>query len=231
MNKEELAKYIDQTLLTPSATSQDVEDFCKKSLPYGFASICIQPVFVSLVHSILSESSTKVCTVIDFPHGASSTKSKCLQAECAIKDGAEELDFVISLSLVKAHKWAELEAELLQIVKSVKSETENRVLLKLILETSLLTDEEIEKSSVLAKSSGFDFVKTSTGFAKSTGNEKAEFDAKVRAVTLMRKTVGENVGVKASGGIHTTEEALTLISAGASRIGASSGIAIVDGLK
>ena len=233
---EKLASMIDQTLLSPAATSEQVEAFCKKSLDFGFASLCINPVFVPLVAKILKGSKTKVCTVIDFPLGAGGLESKKSQARQAILDGASELDFVITLSLVKAKKWTELENELREISESVKSEADKigaSVLTKLILETCLLDDEEIVQSSLCAKKAGFDFVKTSTGFAivKSADGKLLPNGATSHAVSLMRQTVGDDMGVKASGGIRSLKDALEMIEAGASRIGASSGLEIIGEAK
>ena len=224
---------IDQTLLAPAATEEQVAEFCRKALPYGFASVCIQPAFVRTASRLLDGSGTKVCTVIDFPHGAGGAAAKCAEARCAIADGADELDFVVSLALVKAHDWAALEAELSRVERAVREAAAGRpVLTKLILETCLLSDEEIVETCRAAQKAQFDFVKTSTGFAspKAADGTPLANGATVHAVRLMRQTVGEAMGVKASGGIHTTEQALALVQAGASRIGASAGAALVDGL-
>lgn len=228
MNKKEIASYIDQTLLSPTATEKDLIEFINKSKDFGFASVCINPVFIKKAKELLACTSTKVCTVIDFPLGAGGLETKQTQADIAIDAGADELDFVVNLNLVKAHKWKELSAELTFIAKSVKEaamfrETPGAVLTKLILETCCLTDEEIVESCKCAKEAGFDFVKTSTGFYSAKPN-----GATVHAVELMRKTVGTEMGVKASGGIHTYEEAMAMINAGATRIGASAGIEIVS---
>ncbi len=229
MDKKQLAKYIDQTLLSPTATQDELVEFCKKAREYEFASVCVNLCHVEKAAEILKGSSVKVCTVIDFPLGAGGLTEKCSQADIAISCGAEELDFVISLSLVKSHKWEELKTELSFIIQSVKeaalfSENRGNVLTKLILETCVLTDEEIVESCKCAKNAGFDFVKTSTGFYSAKPN-----GATIHAVKLMRETVGSEMGVKASGGIHTQKEALDFIEAGATRIGASSGIQIVEG--
>ncbi len=234
MTKKELAQFIDQTLLSPEATESQVEEFCKQAKEYGFASVCINPVYVSLAAKILAGSNTKTCTVIDFPLGAGGIESKLSQADIAISNGANELDFVIDLGLVKAHKWQELKQQLSSLTKSVQEASffantdgsaPKKIITKLILETCLLTDEEIKESCIAAKEAGFDFVKTSTGFSSKKPN-----GATIAAVSLMRQTVGSEMGVKASGGIHTTQEALDFIKAGATRIGASAGVQIVDGL-
>lgn len=242
MNKNEIAAMIDQTLLSASATEEQVSAFCKEAREYGFASVCINPGFVSLAHDILKGSRTKVCTVIDFPLGAGGLMTKTSQADIAITDGADELDFVVNLGLVKAHDWDALTEELTAVVKSVKEasmfatideEPRPDVLTKIILETCYLTDEEITESSKCAKKAGFDFVKTSTGFAivKDKDGKLLPNGATVHAVKLMREAVGPEMGVKASGGVHNYKEALDVIEAGASRIGASAGVEIVAGAE
>lgn len=231
MNKKEMASYIDQTLLKPTATEAELVEFAGKARDFGFASVCINPVFIKKAKELLEGTATKVCTVIDFPLGAGGLETKQSQADIAIDAGADELDFVVDLALVKAHKWNELEGQLSFIVKSVREASMFRegggaVLTKLILETCCLTDEEIVESSKCAKKAGFDFVKTSTGFYSSKPNGTT-----VHAVELMRKTVGPDMGVKASGGIHSYEEAMAMINAGATRIGSSAGIEIVAGAE
>ena len=232
MDRKELAGMIDQTLLSPLATDEQVERFCLEALEYGFASVCINPMHVKKAASVLKGSGTKVCTVVDFPLGAGGEKSKIAQADICLDDGAEELDFVVDLSLVKTQRWDLLGSQLKNIQSSVREKNPNAVT-KLILETCVLSDEEIVSSCRSAMEAGFGFVKTSTGFyiAKGSDGKLLPNGATVHAVSLMRKTVGESMGVKASGGIHTTKEALDLIEAGASRIGASAGVQIVDGLK
>ena len=236
MKKNELAGMIDQTLLSQTATEKQIKDFCITAGQYGFASVCVNPVHVKTAYSILSETETKVCTVIDFPLGAGGVESKKSQARIVVADGARELDFVNDLSLVKAYEWNKLEQELSEIQQYVNSLSDSIngeiIVTKLILETCLLNDEEIVQSCLCAKNAGFDFVKTSTGFAivKGEGGVLLPNGATVSAVKLMRQTVGPDMGVKASGGIHSTQEALELIVCGASRIGASAGVQIVDGL-
>lgn len=236
MKKNELAMMIDQTLLSQTATEKQIKDFCVTAAQYGFASVCVNPVHVRTAYSILSETKTKVCTVIDFPLGAGGVESKKSQAKTTVADGARELDFVIDLSLVKAHEWEKLERELSEVQQFVNALSASiggeKIVTKLILETCLLNDDEIVQSSLCAKKAGFDFVKTSTGFAivKGEGGVLLPNGATSHAVKLMRQTVGPDMGVKASGGIHTTKQALELLESGASRIGASAGIRIVDGL-
>ncbi|MBO7639541.1 MAG: deoxyribose-phosphate aldolase [Treponema sp.] len=236
MNKNELAGMIDQTLLSQTATEKQIKEFCITAEQYGFASVCVNPEHVKTAYSILSGTKTKVCTVIDFPLGAGGVESKKTKAKIVVDDGAREFDFVNNLSLVKAHEWEKLELELSEIQQYVNSLSASlngeKIVTKLILETCLLNDEEIVQSCICAKNAGFDFVKTSTGFAivKGEGGVLLPNGATPHAVSLMRKTVGPEMGVKASGGIHNTQQALELIECGASRIGASAGIQIVDGL-
>lgn len=236
MTKKKIASMIDQTLLSQTADEATVSSFCKDALQYGFASVCINPVYVPLAAKILSGTKTKVCTVIDFPLGAGGTKCKISEAKVAVAQGADELDFVVDIGMVKAHNYALLEKELSKVIDAVKKLTTKRggpAVTKLILETCFLSDDEITQSSVCAKKAGFDFVKTSTGFAivKDKDGKLLPNGATVHAVTLMRAAVGKKMGVKASGGIHSTEQALALVEAGATRIGASAGVAIVGGIK
>jgi deoxyribose-phosphate aldolase len=233
MKKEELAKYIDQTLLNPCATPEQVSNFCKEAASLGFKSVCVNPVYVSLAAKILEGSDTLVCTVIDFPLGQGGITVKNEIASTAILAGADELDLVINLGMVKASMWSELEKQLCEFTKVVynlKTKKGLRPITKLILETCYLTDEEIVQSSMCAKKAGFDFVKTSTGFAilKDKEGKLLPSGASVNAVKLMREAVGPSMGVKASGGIHNYDEALLMIKAGATRIGSSCGKEILD---
>lgn len=242
MKKNDLAKYIDQTLLSATATEAQMKTFIEQAREYGFMSVCVNQEFVPLAYQILKGSETKVCTVIDFPLGAGGLETKTSQADLAITQGADELDFVVNLNLVKSHSWKELTAELTFIQNSVDeasafitadvSEKRRPILTKLIIETCYLDDEEIKQTCLCAKEAGFDYVKTSTGFAivKDSDGKLLPNGANVHDVALMRETVGPEIGVKASGGIHSTKEALYLIAAGASRIGASAGVKIVDEL-
>jgi deoxyribose-phosphate aldolase len=240
MTKKQIAAMIDQTLLSQTASSEQVASFCKEAATYGFASVCINPLYIPLAAKLLAGTKTKVCTVIDFPLGAGGTKCKVAEAKAAVAAGADELDFVVDIGMVKAHEWEQLEKGLSTVVAAVRALSEKRiaaakkaVVTKLILETCFLSDEEITESSLCAKRAGFDFVKTSTGFAimKDKDGKLLPNGATVHAVTLMRAAVGKKMGVKASGGIHTTEQALALIEAGATRIGASAGVQIVAGIK
>lgn len=236
MTKKELAGMIDQTLLSQTATATEVEAFCKEAAEYGFASVCINPVYIPLAARVLSGTKTKVCTVIDFPLGAGGTQIKVQDSVAAVKAGAEEVDLVIDMGLVKAHDYEAVTVQFARVTEAVREEEKNtgkKIVVKVILETCFLTPEEIEMSALACKKAGVDFVKTSTGFAirKDKDGKLLPNGATAEAVEIMRKAVGPELGVKASGGIHNTKEALAMINAGASRIGASAGVAIVNGLE
>jgi len=209
-----LAKFIDHTILKPNVTKEDVIKVCNEAKEYGFFSVCVNPFYVKLVSDELKNSDVKVCSVIGFPLGANTSEIKALEAKKAIEDGANEIDMVINVSALKDKDYDYV----LNDIKAVK-EACGDVLLKVILETCLLTDEEKIKACELSVKANADFVKTSTGF--STSGATAE------DIKLMRETVGENIGVKASGGVRDRETALLMIENGATRIGASSSIAIV----
>jgi len=212
----EIQKYIDHTLLKPEATEEQVIKICKEAKEYGFASVCVNPYYASLVKAQLQGSTVKTCIVVGFPLGASSTAVKGFEAEDAIKNGAEEVDMVINIGALKNKKYHIV----LDDIRAVVEKSKGQALVKVIIETCLLTKEEIIQACKLAVQADADFVKTSTGF--STGG------ATVEDVALMRKTVGISIGVKASGGIRNLESTKSMILAGASRIGASAGIAIVE---
>ncbi len=221
MENKEIAAMIDHTQLGACATQNDIEKLCGEAKKYGFASVCVNPFFVPLASELLRGTDVKVCTVIGFPLGAVSVDDKAGQASIAVDEGADEIDMVINLGLAKEHNWEELEEEI-EIVTAASKEFEgaNRTItVKVILETCYLTDDEIVEACKCAKNAGADFVKTSTGFG--TGG------ATVHAVEIMRKTVGSEMGVKASGGIRTKEDALAMIKAGANRLGCSAGVEIV----
>jgi deoxyribose-phosphate aldolase len=213
-----IASYIDHTVLAANATSDKIEKICREAKEYHFASVCVNSCHVEKCAELLKDSDVSVCTVVGFPLGAMSTKAKAYEALVAIEDGADEIDMVINIGLLKDGK----DESVLKDIQSVK-EACNDKLLKVIIETCLLTHDEKVRACSLAVKAGANYVKTSTGF--STGGAKEE------DIALMRKTVGPEIGVKASGGIHTYEEALGMIENGATRIGASAGIAIVEGEK
>lgn len=216
MNKS-LAKYIDHTLLKPDADQRAIDKLLTEALNYEFASVCVNPVWVSYCHEKLKESPVEVCTVIGFPLGASVSTVKAYETKQAIEDGATEVDMVINISALK-NKQDQLVADDIAAVVNVAKE--NKVLTKVIIETCLLTDEEKVRACEIAKASGADFVKTSTGF--SSGG------ATLSDVELMRNTVGPSLGVKASGGVKDNEQAKAMIKAGATRIGASASVTIVQ---
>ncbi|EPH12907.1 deoxyribose-phosphate aldolase [Facklamia hominis ACS-120-V-Sch10] len=208
-------QYIDHTLLKAQATRSEIERLCQEAKKYQFMSVCVNPYWVAYANELLHDTSVKVCTVIGFPLGANTSSVKAFEAKEAVKTGADEVDMVINVGLVKDGLWEQVQADIKAVVDSAKP-----ALVKVIIETCLLEHDEIVNSCQAAQQAGADFVKTSTGF--STGG------ATVDDVALMRQTVGPDMGVKASGGIHTFEEAQALIEAGASRLGASKGVAIVQ---
>jgi deoxyribose-phosphate aldolase len=213
---QHLAKYIDHTLLKQDATFSQVEMLCQEAKQYDFMSVCIQPHFVSYAKNLLLESNVKVCTVIGFPLGQNTRDVKVFETKKAVSEGADEIDMVMNLSLLKAGKFHELYLEIADIKYACQGRT-----LKVILETCLLTNEEIVKACEIAKEAKADFVKTSTGF--STGG------ATVEHVRLMKKTVGDKLQVKASGGVRSLADMQAMIEAGATRIGTSSGVKIIQG--
>jgi deoxyribose-phosphate aldolase len=213
----DVAALIDHTILKPEATRHDVERLCREAMEHHFASVCVNPVFVPLVRGALRGSKVKNCTVIGFPFGANLSESKVNEARAALAAGAEELDMVIHVGGLKA---GDNEAVLADIRGVVQAALADRAICKVIIETSLLTEEEKERACRLACEAGADFVKTSTGF--STGG------ATLADVALMRRVVGPVIGVKASGGVRTLDDLLKMVEAGATRIGTSGGVKIVQ---
>ncbi|HXD12059.1 MAG TPA: deoxyribose-phosphate aldolase [Anaerolineales bacterium] len=213
-----IARMIDHTLLKPDATQQEIAQLCFEARKYEFASVCVNPTWVPLCAQLLQASRVKVCTVIGFPLGATSSESKAFETETAIRQGATEIDMVINIGALKAR---DLEAVAKDIRGVVNAAHSRGIIVKVILETALLTDEEKTIASLISKEAGADFVKTSTGFAGG--------GATVHDVALMRNTVGPEMGVKASGGVRTFEDADAMIKAGATRIGASAGVKIIQG--
>ncbi len=211
-----LASMIDHTILKPEAGKEQVETICREAREYGFASVCVNSSYVPLCAELLRDTEVKVCTVIGFPLGAMSTAAKAAEARQAILDGAEELDMVIHIGMLKDGNNEYVE----QDIHSVVEEARGKAAVKVIIETCLLSEEEKVRACMLAKKAGADYVKTSTGF--STGGATAE------DIALMKKTVGKDMKVKASGGIRTREKAEEMRKAGADRIGTSSGIRIVE---
>lgn len=213
-----IAKMIDHTLLKADAKKEQIEKICQEAKEYTFASVCVNPTWVSLSSELLKGTEVKVCTVIGFPLGATTPETKAFETSNAIENGATEVDMVINIGALKDGNYDLVERDIKAVVDAAKG----KALTKVIIETSLLTDEEKVKACELAVKAGTDYVKTSTGF--STGG------ATIEDIALMRKTVGPDIGVKASGGVRSSQDATDMIEAGATRIGASSGVAIVQGL-
>lgn len=211
----DLAVVIDHTLLRPEATYEQIKKELERAGGYRFASVCIHPRYVSLAAEMLCGTGIKVCTVIGFPLGANTTLTKVNEARDAIAAGAEELDMVLPIGALKSEDYHSVYED----IASVKAAAGSRIV-KVILETPLLSDAEIVKASLLAKAAGADFVKTATGFAGG--------GATIRAVELMRQAVGKSCGVKASGGIRDRSQVIAFLKAGADRIGTSAGVAIAD---
>ena len=207
-------KLIDHTLLKQDATPEQIVKLCEEAKEFDFMSVCVNPAYVPLAAKCLEGSSVKVCTVIGFPLGMNLTRTKVEEAELAIKEGADEIDMVINVGMLKAGHDQYVEEE----IRELKAVAGQRVL-KVIIETCLLTDEEKVRACIASKNAGADFVKTSTGF--STGGATAH------DVALMRKTVGPEMGVKASGGVRTHEDLIAMVEAGANRIGTSNGTKII----
>ena len=210
-----LAKYIDHTNLKPEATPQDIDRLIDEAKTYHFASVCINPCYVGYAKKKLQDSDVKVCTVIGFPLGANTSAVKAFETAEAIRQGDDEIDMVIAIGALKAGLYQEVQQDIEAVVKASQGH-----LVKVILETCLLSREEIVKACQLAMAAGAQFVKTSTGFNK--------HGATVEDVALMKATVGEKMMVKASGGIRTLQDALQMIEAGASRLGTSSGVMLVN---
>lgn len=211
-----LEKYIDHTILKPEATVEGVKKICKEAIEYGFASVCINPFYTKLVSEELKGTDIKTCVVIGFPLGANTKEVKAFEANQAIELGAEEVDMVINVGALKDKNYEVVREDIEAVVKVVAK----RALVKVIIETCLLTDEEKIKACEISKAAEVDFVKTSTGFSTA--------GATSHDVALMRKTVGEKIGVKASGGIRDYAKAVEMVKAGASRLGVSASIAIVN---
>lgn len=213
-----LNKYIDHTLLKPETQVEQINQLCEEAKQYQFASVCVNPTWVAHCSELLKDSDVKVCTVIGFPLGATTTETKAFETKNAIENGADEIDMVINIGSLKDRRYEEVEDDIKAVVDAANGKT-----VKVIIETSLLTKEEKQKACELAKKAGAHFVKTSTGFSGG--------GATVEDVRLMRLAVGPEMGVKASGGVRNLEDAQAMIKAGATRIGASAGVQIVSGLE
>ncbi len=216
MTIENLNKYFDHTILKPEASEKDVITLCGEAKEYNFFSVCVNSSMVPLVKKELAESEEKVCAVIGFPLGACDTASKIFETEQCVRNGAEEIDMVIHVGALKEGRFDYVKEDIKAVVIAAKGKAD----VKVILETCLLTDEEIVKACELSEAAGARFVKTSTGFSKGGATKEA--------VALMRKTVGDRMLVKASGGIRTLEDCIVMIEAGADRIGASASVTIME---
>lgn len=212
-----LAQLVDHTLLKAEAARPDIEHLCAEAREYGFASVCVNPCWVGLSAVLLQGTAVRVCTVVGFPLGATTTGGKAFEAEAALEAGALEIDMVVALGFLKSGDWEKVAEDLGRVRKAVPKPA----ILKVILETCLLTEAEIRRASLLAAEHDLDFVKTSTGFATGGATESA--------VATMREAVGESLGVKASGGIRTRAQALAMVRAGATRLGLSASLAVVAG--
>ncbi len=216
----DIARMIDHTLLKPEATLDEIKKLCDEARQFHFASVCVNPGYVKYCYDQLKNSDVKVCTVIGFPLGATTTETKRFEAHQAIENGAQELDMVINIGRLKSGDYDYVFNDIQQIVLEAKPK---RVIVKVIIETCLLSDEEKIKACLISKEAGADFVKTSTGFSKG--------GATAGDVALMRYVVGGGMGVKASGGVRSREDAELMIASGADRIGASASVKIVQNIK
>ncbi len=224
MRRAELASRIEHTALGPDVPTERVRRLCEEAIHHGFYGVCVNPCHVALAKAVLKEQDAtgrvKVVTVVGFPHGTSVGAVKAVEAERAIRDGADELDMVINVAALKERDYARVLEEILAVREETRK-SPRPVALKVILETALLSDEQKVAGCILAKAAGADFVKTSTGFGPG--------GATVEDVKLLKGAVGEGMGIKAAGGIRTYEQAVALIEAGADRLGTSAGVQIVEG--
>jgi len=218
ISKKQLAKMIDYTQIKPTATKNDIEKLCKEAEKYGFGCVCVNSMYVSLANQLLKGTDVKVCSTVGFPFGATLPEVKAFEAKKAMERGAQEIDMVINIGALKSGDHGTVKKDIETVVNVKRSHSD--LVVKVIIETGYLTTQEKIMACRLAKEAGADFVKTSTGLVGG---------ATVEDVKLMRKTVGKNMGVKAAGGIRTFKEALTMIEAGANRIGTSTGVAIIEG--
>jgi len=214
----DIAPFIDHTLLKANATDDQIEKLCKEAMEYNFASVCVNSAYVPLASRLLTGSNVKVCTVVGFPLGAMSSESKAFETRDAVSKGADEIDMVINVGKLKSGDYAYVLEDVVAVIRAAQGKC-----VKVILETASLSDDEKVAGCILSKAAGANYVKTSTGFGSS--------GASLEDVALMRRVVGPGMGVKAAGGIRTTESAQQMIAAGASRIGASASISIVQGAR
>lgn len=217
MNKQELARYFDHTLLKPFATQGDIQDLCREALDYQFYSVCVNPCHVALVSRTLTGSGVKTCSVVGFPLGCSTSQVKAVEAGRAVEDGADEIDMVLAVGALKQGLHDQVENDIRAVVAAA-----GQALVKVIIEACYLSDSEKRAACSIAERAGADFVKTSTGFGSG--------GALVEDIRLMKSVVGDRLQIKASGGISTLEQALAMIEAGADRLGASAGVTIIGEL-
>ena len=220
ISRKELAKKIDYTLVKPTATRDDIVRLCEEARKFGFGCVCVNPIYVSLAAKSLKGTKVRVCSTVGFPFGTTLPEVKASEARMVIERGAREIDMVISMGALKSKDYETVKRDIEAVVNVAHSYSD--VIVKVIIETGYLTDKEKAVACKLANEAGADFVKTSTGFAGG---------ATVEDVKLMRETVGKGMGVKAAGGIRTLEDALAMIEAGASRIGTSTGVAIIEQIQ
>jgi len=219
ITKKELAKFIDHTLLKPDVTEDSIRQLCEEAKEFNFYSVCVNPTYVSLAYSILSNTEVKICSVIGFPLGASTPEVKALEAEIAINNGANEIDMVINIGALKSQNYELVKKDIYEVLRRARS-NQKYIVVKVIIESGLLSKYEKERACKLIKESGANFIKTSTGF-----NAQG---ATVSDVKLLKKCIGSSIKLKASGGIRSFYDAIKLINAGADRIGTSSGILIME---
>ena len=217
MTKQEIAALIDHTLLRPDASSQDIRNLCQEARRYGFASVCVNPYWVPLAAGELAGSQVKICSVVGFPLGANSTSIKATETESAVRDGAREIDMVLNVGELRSGDRELVQRDMEAVVKAAH---QGGAIVKVILETALLDDTQKRAGCAAAKAAGAEFVKTSTGFSNA--------GATPQDVALMREAVGPQMGVKASGGVRTLDDLKKMVAAGATRIGTSSGVKIVE---
>jgi deoxyribose-phosphate aldolase len=217
MNKQELARYFDHTLLKPFATQGDIAGLCREAVEYRFYSVCVNPCHVSLVNRTLAGSGVKTCSVVGFPLGCSTSQVKAMEAERAVQDGADEIDMVLAVGALKQGLYEQVEIDIREVVAAA-----GQALVKVIIETCYLSESEKRAACSAAERAGADFVKTSTGFGSG--------GALVEDIKLMKSVVGDRLQIKASGGISTLEQALAMIESGANRLGASAGVTIIGEL-
>lgn len=219
MDIRDMASIIDHTLLKPEATSRDIEQLCDEAKTYGFAAVCVNPCWVPLCVRLLKSSQVKVCTVVGFPLGTSTTESKVSEAKQAVMQGAQEVDMVLNVGMLKSGEYQYVENE----IKAIVNECRDEAKVKVILETGLLSEEEIRIACRISRDSGAHYVKTSTGFGPR--------GASTQDIEIMKSEVGQAMGIKASGGIRDRQFAEELVRAGATRIGTSSGRTMIESLR